>query len=279
MKPGFYEGLPFDEYCAIEAVNFSSLKYIERSPLAYRYNVDNPTPATAPMILGNHAHTAILEPDMYKFATWSGPGIRAGHKYTDWCEQNEGKILLNVKEEAHIRGMVEAVHANPDAHKYLSHGKKELTMVWRDPSFRRDLKARIDNFIEIGIDEEPVLISLKSTIDCRDFRFASQYAKMAYHCQDAIYQNGFFQLNHQLPRMVTIAVESKPPHETAVYLTTNDVLRQGQQLVSKWIETLAECERTNKWPAAVEGEQKLQLPSWAFPGGDFEFSGLEPIER
>lgn len=279
LSPGFYENLPREEYGAIEADNYSRIKYMERSPMAYRYNCDNPSAATAPMILGNNAHTAILEPDMYKFATYDGRRDPRIHAYQDWCEANQGKILLSVKEEAHIRGMVEAVHANPIAHKYLRFGKKELTLVWRDPSFKRMFKARVDNFIEIGLDDEPVLVSLKSTVDCRDFRFGAQYAKMGYHAQDAIYQNGFLQLTHKLPRMVTIAVESKPPHETAVYSIPTDALRLGQQLVSKWVHKLQECEHANAWPAAVEGETELQLPSWAFPQGDFEFDDLEPIER
>jgi hypothetical protein len=277
MKPGFYESLAYAEYDQIEACRFSNLKYLERSPLAYQYHRDNLTPPTAPMILGNAAHLAILEPSMVNFAVWPGPGRRFGKEWDAWCAENSGKTLLNEKEALYVAGMKAAVHSNPVAAKYLRHGKKELTMVWRDPSFKREFKARVDNFVEI--DDEPVLVSLKSTVDCRDFRFASQYAKMCYHCQDTIYQNGFLQLQHQLPRMVTVAIESRPPHESAVYRITNDALRQGQQLVSKWMETLAECERTNKWPAAVEGEIELQLPSWAFPGGDFQFDDLEAIER
>lgn len=275
MKSGFYEDLAREEYDQIEgALNYSRLKYLEKSPLAFRYNCDNPTEPTDAMVLGNAAHVAILEPSLADFAIWTG-GRRAGKVFEQWCEETDGRFQINEKEAKRVIGIRDAVHANPAAHRYLRHGKKELTMVWTDPSFNRQFKARVDNFLEI--EDEPVLVNLKSTVDCRDFRFGGQYAKMAYHAQDAIYQNGFFQLNHELPRMVTIAVESKPPHETAVYLITNDVLRQGQQLVSKWVETLAECERTNKWPAAVEGEQELQLPQWAYPNGDFQFSDLEPI--
>lgn len=275
MTPGFIESLPASEYFALDALNFSTLKHMERSPLAYLFNRDTPPPPTPPMILGGHSHTAILEPDMYKFAVYEGKRDSRVHAYQDFCEANRGKILLSVKEEGYIRGMVEAVHANPVARKYLRFGKKELTIVWRDPSFRRDFKARIDNFVEI--EDEPVLVSLKTTVDCRDFKFAGQYAQMAYHAQDALYQNGFYQLACELPRMVTIAVEKKPPHETAVYRIPNDALRMGQQLISKWAVKLAECEKANTWPAAVEGEQELSLPSWAIPSGDFSFDDLEPL--
>lgn len=277
LSPGFYQSMPFAEYDQIDAMNYSTLKYMARSPMTYRHNRDNPIEPTAPMILGNACHKAILEPGMAEFAVYSGRRDRRIHAYDDWCNENVGKIQLNEKEHGHVEGMARAVHANPVAHKYLRFVRTEVTMVWKDPSFKRDMKARLDAITDI--EDDQVLISLKSTVDCRDFRFASQYAQMSYHCQDCIYQNGYFQLTGTLPRMVTIAVEKLPPYESAVYNIPTDVLRQGQQQVSKWMEKLAECERTDRWPAAVEGEQELQLPSWAFPQGDFEFDDLEPIAR
>lgn len=266
--------MPRIEYDKLDFLNFSRLKFMERSPLAFRHNWDHPNPATAPMILGNHTHTAILEPKMYKFAIWDGP-IRAGNAYKAWCEENAGKILLNQKEANYIEGMVKAVYANPIAARYLRYVKTEVTMTWRDPVFKRNLKARIDAITDI--DDEPVLVSLKSTVDCRDFRFSSQYHKMSYHVQDAIYQNGYFHLNQFLPRLVTIAYESKPPHDVAVYRIPNDVTRVGNGDLYKWLQRLSECEASNKWPGAVEGEQDMVLPSWAIPGGDFDFNDLEPI--
>jgi hypothetical protein len=277
LSPGFYENLPRAEYDAIEADNFSKLKYLERSPMAYRHHRDNPTPATAPMILGNAAHRAILEPHMKDFAIWPGPGRRFGKEWDLFCELNAGKILLNDKEHKLVEGMREAVHANPLTRKYLRVGKSELTMVWRDLTFKRDFKARIDRLIQI--DDEPYLIGLKSTADCRDFRFGADAFKMAYYVQDAIYQNGYFYLTGELPQVVIIAVESKPPHESAVYRVPNDVLRQGQADLAKWMVRLAECEKTNTWPPAVEEEQDLVLPSYAYPGGDFQMDDLEPIAR
>jgi hypothetical protein len=281
LAPGFYEGMPYAEYDQIDAHNYSRLKYLERSPMAYRYNCDNPTPATAPMILGNASHLAILEPSLANFAVWPGPGNRdiRHQAYREWYEANNGKTLLNVKEMDYVTGMTEAVHANPDAHRYLRAGigKNELTAVFRDLTFRRNFKIRIDRLIEI--EGESVLVGLKSTVDCRSFRFGPQCHKMCYHVQDAIYQNGYFYLTGTLPRVVIIAVDSRPPHDSAVYRVPNDVLRQGQADLARWMERLVECEKTNEWPGAEQGEQDLVLPSYAYPGGDFQMDDLEITAR
>lgn len=275
LEQDFHPNLSYDEYNQVEADRFSDLKYLERSPQAYRYHKDNPTPPTPPMILGNAAHKAILEPTCTEFAVFTGP-VRRGKIYDAWKEQNALKTQLNIKEMVFVEGMRDAVHAHPIAHKYLKVGKVECSLVWDDLTFKRRMKARVDNWIEVV--GTPTLVSLKSTVDCRDFRFGAQYAKMCYTAQDALYQNGFYYLTGELPRMVTIAVENKPPHEIAVYRIPTNVLRVGQQQLQRWIEILAVCEKANQWPGSVEGEQELVLPAWASPDGDFDFDDLEPLE-
>lgn len=66
MKTGVYYGIPFEEYCAIPALNKSSLDHFEISALHFKHrDVSNKeTPAKR---LGSGIHCAILEPE--RFAT------------------------------------------------------------------------------------------------------------------------------------------------------------------------------------------------------------------
>lgn len=275
MNSGFYENIPFAEYIEIDAHNFSSLKHLARSPLSYRYHRDNEKPPTAAMVIGNAAHLAILHPSLANFAVWPGPGIRAGNLYKDWCAANEGRVQLNQQEFEHVKGISRAVHSNEVAHKYLRFGKRELTMVWRSMKYKRQCKARIDNLIEL--DDEPVLVSLKSTADCHERKFGQQYHTFSYYVQDALYSDGFFTLTGQLPKMITVAVDNKAPYETCVYRIPEDVLMQGDRVLDEWMARLDKCEKTNTWPIASEGEVTLSLPAYAYE--DFDFDQLEPIER
>jgi exodeoxyribonuclease VIII len=275
MNSGFYENVPFAEYVQIEAYNFSSLKHLARSPLSYRYHRDNEKPPTAAMILGSAVHLAILQPHLAKFAVWPGPGIRSGSAYKDWCMANKGLLQLTQAEFEDVKGISRAVHANVDAHKYLRIGKRELTMVWRSMKYKRLCKARIDNLVEL--DDEPILVSLKSTVDCHERKFGQQYHTFSYHAQDALYSDGYFTLTGQLPKMVTVAVDNKAPYETCVYRIPEDVLMQGDRILDGWMATLDKCEKTNTWPIASEGEVTLSLPAYAYE--EFDMSDLEPIER
>ena len=275
LAAGFYEDLPRQEYDAVEALNFSRLKYMDRSAMAYRHNLQNPCEQTNPMKLCHAEHLAILQPTTAKFAVWEG-GIRAGKYYKEWAETNAAFTQLTVKQAEHVFGMTKAIHANPVARKYLRYGKSELTMVWRDLAAKRDMKGVIDKLTDI--DGEPVIVDLKTTRDCRSFKFGAQSFQLKTHAQLAHYQNGHFYLTGTLPRVVLVAVENEPPYDSAVYRVPTDVLRQGQEDLAKWLTRLAECETSGNWPGAEVEEQDLELPSYAY-AGQFDMDDLEPIAR
>jgi hypothetical protein len=275
---GIFPGVSYEEYNRIPALRFSALKHMERSPNSYRYHLANPVEPTGPMKLGTIAHNLILEGGTKQIAIWPGPGRRYGKDYDAWALQNSDCFQVSKDEYASVMEQAAAVKSNPAARRYLARGKSEVTMVWVDDASGRDCKARIDR-LTTNAKKEAVLVSFKTTTDCTERAFSTQYARMNYAAQDAFYQGGYWYLRSDLPQCVVIAAENKPPHETAVYTVPSDVLRVGQQQIQKWIAMLAECERTDKWPSSVEGEQELTLPSWATPSGDFEFDDLQPIAR
>jgi hypothetical protein len=277
MNAHAYADISQEAYSELEAVRFSDLKHMDRSPLAYHWRKTHGTVQTAPMKIGNACHLAILEPDMFNFAVWPGPGIRRGRAFDDWCAVNDGKVLLNKEEYDHVRGVADAVHANPIAHKYLAEGERELSLMWDDTTWARPFKARIDNAVTIA--GKDTLVSLKTTTDCHDRLFAMQYVRMCYMAQDAIYQSGWFDLTGRLPRMITVAVESKAPYESAVYEICGDWLLEGQAAVTRWVRRLNECERSNTWPVAYEAERELEFPAWAATLGEFAMEDLEAIEE
>lgn len=274
---GFHRDLPYAEYDKLDGIRFSRLKKFDKSPLAFRHNCDNPNEPTEAMIMGSHLHTAILQPHLSHFTVFHGR--RQGKDWEAFREgsQSMGSTVITEAQAEVIVGATKAVWDHEPAARYLKRAATEVTMFWRDPVFKRDCKARLDAWKEDG--EETFLVSLKKAADVSEKWFGRQYADLCYHAQDAFYQSGFFHLNHEMPKMVTIAVEPKQPHEVAVYTIGNEILRLGQQKIGEWIMKLEICEKSGKWPGAIQGEQELTLPSWAFPQGDFELDDIEAVER
>jgi hypothetical protein len=277
---GFFDNMPFEEYRKIDAVNYSSLKHMKRSPLAYRYFMDHPTQPSPQMILGNHTHRMILEPETVgDFALWGeveGQNVRRGKVWDAFqaeCALSHKEVITKDERTAMV-GISTAVRKSPLAMRFLDGFRSEVTMVWRDKRFDRDCKGRLD---KTGIiSGTPFIADLKTAKDCSKFSFGNAAYRLGYHIQLSMYREGFHVLTGEDPEMYEVAVENKPPYELAVYSVPDEVLAKGQEDYEFLMKTLCECERTNAWPPAEEAITDLSLPSYAYgsDADDFTFNDL-----
>ncbi len=256
--------MPFADYQAVDALNYSSLKHMFRSPMAFRYHKDHPSPATPEQRLGHAIHKLILEPDLVgDFAVWgdrAGENVRRGKVWDEFQMEFEGREIITKAERDAMVGVSVAVRKSPLIRKYVdaADGANEVSLFWRDSVLDLSLKGRVDRLLP------DFIIDLKSAVDVRPFKFGNAAYRLGYHMQSAMYQDGIYALTGALLPVVMIAVEKNPPYESAVFRLTNDVLQQGHEDYCKLAERMKECERDNHWPAALETETDLTLPSWAF---------------
>jgi hypothetical protein len=261
--PGITLGLPFEEYLKLPGISTSALKWMMRSPLAFKWAQDHPDTSTTPSkSLGTAAHAAILEPHRLKtdFVLWDG-GDRRGKAWTEFKESNAGRQILTVSEFEDVKAMHSAVRGFPPASRYLENGVAEVTLQWIDPATGRAMKGRVD-WVTV-IDGQIVLVDLKTTRDASPRKFGADAYRLGYHLQFAIYTDGWFHLTRETPRFVVIAAENNAPFEPAVFDVTEDILAQGHEEYMGLLATLKECEQTNAWPPRCQEEQPLTLPAWA----------------
>lgn len=256
--------MPMNEYRAIDALNISRLKELGRSALHYQHRLSHPL-VTSPLTLGTAAHCATLEPERFgrQFAVWdrrtdSGRMAPRNGKWWDAFQAaNDTRTILTEDERDEALTIATAVRADPVAMRYLEAGEPEVTMTWEPGR-----KGRVDWLTAIG--GAPVLVGLKTTRDCRHFSFGSQAAKLGYALQWSWYYQGYVTITGKYPKVVEIVVESAPPHAVAVYMIPDDILEYGKEQYEGLLDTLAECERTQRWPGPYIDEQVLTLPSWVY---------------
>ena len=261
---GFYEGMDFESYAAVNALNGSSLVHLRRSPMQYRHNLDNPQPPTQAMKIGTYTHQLILEPERVgDFAVWGlldEEKVRRGQVWERFLELKKGAIPITVAERDQMVGMAAGARKNLPIRKYAdTKGRCEVSMFWRDPVSGRRFKGRVDKIIDKG----NIIFDLKTTSDCHPRRFASQSYQLGYHIKMALYWNGYKTLTGKEPTMRLGAIDSKAPHESAVYRVTKDVILQGYEELDELLRKLDECEKLNAWPAEYVEESDLLLPAWA----------------
>lgn len=263
--------VPWDEYLTTPGTSITRLKELRRSAQHYRYRLEHPK-ETTPLTLGRASHCAVLEPERFNtdHAVWTrrtesgNLAPRNGKWWDTFRLEHEGKAIITADEFDTVAAIAVAVRGNDDAMKYLRAGDPEVTLQWT--TWRRPCKGRVDWLTKV--DDQSVLVGLKTARDCRHFIFGSQAAKLGYHLQWAYYHDGYEMITGRRPKMVEIVVESEAPHAVVVYVIPDDIIAQGRDEYMVLLEQLAECEKADAWPGPAVGEQILTLPSWVYEAHD-----------
>lgn len=247
------------EYDAIDAVNYSTLKFLRVSPKHYRHAVDTPASDTATFQFGRAVHTAILEPDRFPldFAVWTGDR-RAGKDWEAFKAANAGRTIVKADEYEVAIAMRNAVRSHPAAAPLLAQGWPEKSVVWTDPDTGIKCKARLDWLCGSVVD-------VKTAADIDPARFGATVARYGYHIQAAFYRAGVaYGLGLVDMPFHIIAVEKTAPYDVVVYQLDDAALYAGEEEVRGLLATLKSCRERNEWPGRSSSETMLSLPGWAF---------------
>lgn len=264
----------FKKYSDIDAVNFSSLKHMAKSPLHYDWARRNPAPDTAGRLKGRGTHTAVLEMDRFlvDYALFKGK-VRRGAKWEEFKAVHPEENILKLDEYNHCLAVAKAVRKNPEAAALLNGAETEKTIEWVDKATGLCCKARLD------IWNDGWVADLKGVPSVDGRKLASEIAKMMHFAQLAFYLNGAeAALGARDVRGALICVEHNAPHDVCVVDPEESSLDMGRELVMRLLEKVAECRASGKWPGRYETRQLIALPAWAFDDdADFE-EGITAVE-
>jgi|GEM_PF-238205 len=268
--------ITFEEYAAIEAVNWTTLREMDRSPAHYKQRLEQPREDTTRLATGRAAHTAVFEPDRFPldYAVYRGEKTRASNEYKEFAAANEGRTILKEDEYTRTIAIRDAVRSHPVAGPLLAEGEPEVSLVWTDPDTGLACKARPD-WIGPGL-----LVDLKTTADVDTHAFGRIATRLLYHCKMAHAHNGLRVLGGGPVEAKIIAVETEPPHDVTVFAIDDDQLWNGEQTAARLLRRVAECRERGHWPGRYEAEQRLDIGEWVLEetGIEYELVGLKPAK-
>ncbi len=246
--------MPFAEYQAIDAVNWSTLKHMGASPLHYRHACECGTGDTPAMLLGRAIHTAVLEPDEFplRYAVYTGDR-RAGKAWEEFRDANAGRDILKANEYDVCLQVRDAARRNAHVQDMLT-GSSEVVKTWTDAETGIACKCRIDHVTADG-----VLVDVKSTATIDRHLFENTAGRLGYHGQAAFYQRGIERTG--APAYV-IAVEQSAPFDVVVFIWAESALAVGDADVSEYLRRVKACRESGYWPGRYNGVQELNLPAW-----------------
>ena len=280
-KPGIYDISNHDYHSAqamspitgkLEPVmSKSALVKGDRSWAHYKASVNFPMVPSPIMEFGTDAHTAVLEPAIWKkqkgawFGSMKVKPKFSGKGSTDlrkaWEAENAGKNIITTKEflskKDHfhkIDRIREQTFEHPEAGPLLSGGIAERSFFWFDEKYQVWLKCRPDY---LTADSE--YIEFKSCPDARPRNFLRYIGHLNYHWH-ALYLYGMTAVtgyHHQ--RMRIVAVETAEPHAVSVFPIDTATMEIGRLQYRSKIKEYAECLKTDTWPAYALNNEPLKF--------------------
>ena len=255
--------LSFADYLAIDAINCSGLKTVLRSPMHYLYQKQHPSKPTPNMALGTLTHCLALEPTTLSRDFILAPDInrRTKEGKTQWAEfQNtaKSKTIYTAEQLDLAENMRDAILKNPVASTLLCSGKPEITLVWIDEETDLSCKCRLDWWNP----DHAIPLDLKTAQDASKDAFGRACGNFNYHMQAAFYFDALTLAGWAPEHFVFIVVENTAPFGVAIYEIHEQAMHAGRVKYRQALETLAECKRTETYPAYPDEIQVLELKPW-----------------
>lgn len=255
-----------EQYAAIDAVNWSTLKRLEVSPLWLQWCAEHPQPDTTAYALGRAAHCAILEPGEFDARYAVRPDVdgrtKAGKAALAEWDPGE-RDVLRADDMVIVERCAAAVVAHGVAREALSGGRAEVVAQWVDEPTRLACKGRIDYLTTRVVD-------LKTTRRQTTREFARDASAMLYHGQIAFYHDGAIAaglLPPDAPAPLLVAVQTVEPYDVAVYEYTDAALAAGRALYRRLLDQYGACGDADWWPGIAPDIVPLDVERWA-PGAE-----------
>ena len=254
------------DYAQIQALNWSTIKLLAESPLAYVHGTTHPPEDTPAYRLGRALHCAVLEPERFGTAYVCQPDFGDGRTKearaakADWLATvPPGAETLRAEEYASVLGATAAVRAHRVAAPLLHAGRAEEVVTWTDEGTGLACKARLDYLRPSGV------VELKSARRLGR-RFSADAAGYLYHGQCAWYHDGavaagLLAPDAELPHLLAVTLDA--PHDVMVLRMTPATYLVGQALYRSLLARLLECRAAEVWPGCAPDLVDWDLPGWA----------------
>lgn len=261
MTASITHGVPFADYIRIQAVNWSTLKEMGKSPRHYLHRLGHQRGDSPTFALGRAAHTAILEPDrlLLDYAVFEGPR-RAGKIWDAFEEANASKTILKLDEYSEALTIRDAVRSHPLVARYLAKGQREVTITWTDEATGLVAKGRVDWLADV--DGAIYLIDLKTARDIEMRVFGGAAARLSYHAQLAWYMRGLKENGVLVAGALIVAVENDAPYDVGVFTLDDETLFAGDEQCGELLSRVRGCLDRGEWAGQYLVEEPLQLPAW-----------------
>lgn len=268
-EPGLYE-IDADTYHRdpVEGGSLSSggaRKILDTCPARFKYERDNPPPATEQMEIGTAAHKLVLGvgPELVRVDAkdWR---TRKAQDARDEAREH-GAVPLLAADYEHVHGMAAALYRDDLARTFLSldHGQPEQAIFWVDLDTDVWRRALVD-WLPTESDGPPVVVDYKTTTSADLDAIRKSVHRYGYHQQATWYLDAVESIGYpDDTRFKFVFQERTPPYLVTVVELDEDALRVGDARNRRAIEIYRDCVEAGVWPGYTTEPEVISLPAWA----------------
>ena len=249
------------EYDAVQALSFSGMKELLKSPAHYRHWLTAEREQTKAMLIGSATHSAVLTPSAFKDSYAQAPECdrrtKDGKAIWEAAQQalKPGQQVLAFDDFQQVMDIADAVtRATYEAGIELRDGDAEVPLVGKDRETPikgiPDFISAADHFIyDLKTTSEGVTAgaALRTILNNRYHVQAAHYIRLA-HCHRSDVE-GFR----------VIMVEKDAPFSVAIYQVTGEVLEAGRKECERAYALYDQCVAEDKWPTLLERDGVVSL--------------------
>lgn len=286
MSVEIIPNLPFLEYCELDAVNWSSLRYMDQTPFHYKAQLNGEMKKSSNALRkGNAYHDMMENIEAFEAVFKLAPsGSRASGKgCAEWLEfydkkapedaklkeiqaylkeldANCGLVLVNEQELDELYVMRKNTLAHTGAGYLIDGSEAECTIIWTDEKTGIKCKARLD----LPNLEKRTFSDYKTARDVSTDGFEKSVWNYQYYGQMGMYDIAFEQaFGFRADHVNLIAVENVAPFAVRAFALDGAIVDAGRKHVRRLLDRLAVCQFEDDWPAYGNEIEPLSVPPWA----------------
>jgi hypothetical protein len=292
----FYQ--PDPDYRRTEGLSQSAMKELLTSPAHFQAAYGpNPEPrfASAAMIWGSALHAKVLEPEKFdnlyfdRSCKAKEPTIKDLKEMLDeaqieyiktakkpelesllWPEgkKKDARTSMDPKDFENVNRAAEALRSHDITGEWFCPGIEKYR-EWNEVSMYAKteqgliVKGRVDRLLVT--DDKIMILDLKTTQDASFKGFQKSVANFNYDLQAAWYLDLTRRCfgNERPIEFLFCAIEKKAPFGISVYRASEQLVRSGQQKMSRACEIYLQCMALDYWPSYDPIINDMSLPGWA----------------
>lgn len=271
-QAALFPGVSFADYCAIPAVNISSLLKLSGVTDCFgKWAMDHPGEETRALRVGHALHASVLEPEVFASMYCAMPEFgdlrttKARDAKAVWAGEHQGFVHMKPDEYADAIGMRDRLAQSQDPEiidLMTGPGLNELTILFIDPVTKLLCKARLDRTtLHYGYN---TLLDLKTGESIYDRDIETELAARSYHVRLAWYMDALAMVHPGEWMAVLLWCYSRPPYECRATQCDEHAYTEGRAAYRVLLDRYAKCVETGIWPSFRPGIAVINPAKWAY---------------